>query len=190
VKELVSIGAGNAATALSQMLSRRIDIRVPVANLCEVSDFSEIFGSPETLVAATYMRLLNDVTGAIMLTFEKQTALDMADLLMGNQKGKTKNLNDMATSALKEAGTILSGAYLGAISEILGIKILISAPSIAIDMAGSISDAVLSEVCEDCDQALVITTEFFISDEKIRSYFFFIPSQDSLAKMMANLKLG
>ena len=96
-------------------------------------------------------------------------------------------LNEMATSALKETGTILSGSYLSALAKLIKVRALLSAPGLAQDMAGAIVDAILAEISTKADYAIVINTELAIVDEKVMAYFFFIPDVDSIEMIMQSI---
>ncbi|NQT90542.1 MAG: chemotaxis protein CheC [Candidatus Omnitrophica bacterium] len=183
LKEIVSIGAGNAATALSQLLHQKVNIAVPTVNLTTIDKAQDVFGEPETLVVAVYLQLLGDATGVILVSFRRDEALRLSDILLGREPGKTKMLHEIEESALKESATILIGAYLGALAKILKMRLLVSAPATAQDMAGAVVDNILIEISKEADYTLVIDTELKIIDEKVVTYFFFIPDKDSLGKI-------
>ncbi len=182
--EIVTIGAGNAATALSQMLGKKVTIDIPSVETCSIGDAARIFGGEEELVTSVYMEMLGDLSGVILFSFQKNEGNRFADLLLSHKKGKTKVLNEMAISSLKETSTILSGAYLNAIAKLLGLRIMITSPSLAQDMAGAIIDAILAEISKEANFAIVMNTELVIVDEKVLTYFFFIPDIDSLKKII------
>jgi len=187
VKEIVNIGAGNAATALSQMINKKIIITVPKVNFLALDKVPDIFGNPETLVSAIYLELLGDATGVVLFVSNKKDTNNLVDLLLGKKLGTTKILNDIGTSALKETGTILTGAYLNSIAKFLNMKLLMSSPSFVEDMAGAIIDNILIETSKQADYFFVIDTDLEIADEKIRTYFFFVPDVCSLKKMLNNM---
>lgn len=184
LKEIVSIGAGNAATALSQLLKQKVTIVVPKVNLASIDKAQDIFGPAETLVATVYLQLLGDASGVILLSFKKDDALRLADMLMGKEPGASKVLGEMGESALKESATILTGAYLAALSKLLKMRFLISSPAMAQDMAGAIVDNILIETSKEADYTLAIDTELEIINEKVTAYFFFIPDKQSLEKIL------
>lgn len=184
LKEIVTIGAGNAATALSQMIKKKVIIDVPKVNLISIEESADVFGGAETLVTTVYLQLLGDISGVILFSFKKDEANHLADMLQGFDIGKTRVLNTMAQSALKETTTILSGAYLNAMSKLLNMRLLVSSPGFAQDMAGAVVDAILAETSKEADYAIIMDTELSITSEKIMAYFFFIPDMESLDKIM------
>ncbi|MBU1922594.1 chemotaxis protein CheC [Patescibacteria group bacterium] len=190
LKEIVSIGAGNAATALSQMLKRKTNILVPKVTLAPIDKVALVFGGAELLVTAVYLQVLGDVSGVILFSFHKDDATRFADLLLGQSLGKTKVLNEIARSALKEASTILTGAYLSALAKLLNMRLLISSPALAQDMAGAIVNNILAETSKEGDYSIVIDSEFEIVDQKVMAYFFFIPDKESLDKILKAMNVG
>ena len=191
MKEIVSIGAGNAATALSQMLSKRVTIKVPNVNLVTLESAAEVFGSAETLVIAIYLQLLGDASGVILLSFNKDEAARIIGILLGKKPDQKSNiLSEMAQSALKETATILSGAYLGAMGKLLKMRFLVSSPALAQDMAGAILNNILIEVAKEADHAIIAASELNIVDEKIMSYFFFVPDIKSLKQILKKIGMG
>jgi len=184
LKEIVTIGAGNAATALSQMLKKKIDIIVPDVKITAIEKTSDIFGGAETLVSAVYLGLLGDVSGVILFLFSKEEAHKLTDILLDRQIGRTKILDKMDQSALKETATILSGAYLNALSKLLNMRLLVSSPAFVQDMAGAVVDNILIETSKEADHCLLINTELKVTEEKVGAYFFFIPDKKSLEKIL------
>ena len=187
LKEIMTIGAGNAATALSQMLRKRVSIEIPKVNLASIDKAPAIFGGEEALVTTVYLQLYGDASGVILFSFHKNEANKLADLLLDNPTGKTKILNDMGKSAIQETASILSGAYLSALSKLLNMKLLVSTPAIAHDMSGAIVDNILIETSKEADYTLIIDTELYIVEEKVMAYFFFIPDVESLRKILNTL---
>ncbi|MDD5773901.1 MAG: chemotaxis protein CheC [bacterium] len=189
LREIVSIGAGNAATALSQMLNKKINIEVPKVNFSTIEKAVELFGDAEALVIAIYLQLLGDATGVILFPFFKKDACKLVGLLLGRVK-QTNVLSDMEQSALKETMTIISGAYLSAMAKLLKMKFLVSSPALAEDMAGAIIDNILIETSKEADHVILVETEFTVVDEKILANFFFIPDMLSLGKILNAMGVG
>ncbi|MBP2665527.1 MAG: CheC, phosphatase, inhibitor of methylation, partial [Firmicutes bacterium] len=55
LREIGNIGAGNAATALSQIINRKIDMSVPRLNILPLSEVPDVVGGPDTMVAGVYL---------------------------------------------------------------------------------------------------------------------------------------
>ena len=116
--EIGNIGAGNATTALSQLINARIDMRVPKVDLLGFSELAEIVGGAETLVAGILLSLEGDVDGMMLFVLESSAAHLLVDQLMGCVSGENKgDFSEMEQSALMEIGNIIAGAYLSSISS-------------------------------------------------------------------------
>ncbi|MDO8667173.1 MAG: chemotaxis protein CheC, partial [Gemmatimonadales bacterium] len=129
LKEVENIGAGHAATALSQLTNRRIMISVPKIAVSRLEDVAEQLGEPNEVVAAILLHMLGDLTGRTLLVFPEKAAKRLCDLLLGRPLGETESFGALEQSSLKEAGNILCGAYMNALSSFMGMMLLPSVPS-------------------------------------------------------------
>jgi len=188
LKEVGNIGAGHGATALSQLLGKKINITVPHATILSLPDVSRLVGDPNTLVAGLTLSILGDATGKILLLFPRDSALHLADMLLKQPVGTSKILNEMGHSAIKEAGNILTGAYLSALNEFLGMLLLISVPTLVFDMAGALLSTI-SQGMEDVDKVICIETQFVDAQEVIGGYFILVPDAVSLRALFQAIKV-
>src|ERR1051326_7442471 len=113
LKEVANIGAGHAATALSQMIGETIMISVPTINVSRLEEIPPQVGAPDEPVAAVLMHMLGDLTGRTLLVFPRRTARKIASLLT-RKTAQADDFSEMEQSAIKEAGNILSSAYMNA----------------------------------------------------------------------------
>jgi chemotaxis protein CheC len=188
LKEVGNIGAGHGATALSQLLGKKINITVPHATILSISDVSQLVGDPNTLVAGLTLSILGDATGKILLLFPRDSALHLADMLLKQPVGSSKILNEMGHSAIKEAGNILTGAYLSALNEFLGMLLLISVPTLVFDMAGALLSTI-TQGMEDVSKVICIETKFVDAQEVIGGYFILVPDAVSLRAIFQAIKV-
>jgi chemotaxis protein CheC len=188
IKEVGNIGAGHGATALSQLLGKRILITVPKANIIPLSEVPKLVGDPNTLVAGLTLSILGDATGKILLLFPRDSALHLADMLLKQPIGSSKILTEMGHSAIKEAGNILTGAYLSALNEFLGMLLLISVPTLVFDMAGALL-ATVTQGLEDATKVISIETRFIDDNKEIGGYFILVPDAVSLRAIFQAIKV-
>ena len=107
LREVANIGAGHAATALSQMTDRRIMISVPQINIARLEDVSGLLGEPTDVVAAVLMHMLGDLTGRTLLLLPEASGRRLCDMLLRRPPGTTTVYDTLEQSCLKEAGNIL-----------------------------------------------------------------------------------
>ncbi|CQR71509.1 CheY-P phosphatase CheC [Sporomusa ovata DSM 2662] len=185
LREIGNVGAGNAATALSQIINNKIDMTVPEVAILPLGEVPEVVGGPDAMVAGVYLRVFGLAPGSILFLLPRDSAFYLVDMLMGRSQGETQLLNSMDESALMEIGNILAGAYLNALSHFTKLTLLPSIPALAVDMAGAILSVVLSQLGQMGDHALVIETEFTTDNDGVKGHFFLIPDPGSLSTILA-----
>lgn len=187
--EIGNIGAGNATTALSQLINTRIDMRVPQVKLLSFAELAEIIGGAETLVAGILLNLEGDINGSMLFVLESNDAKMMVQQLTGFGVPGETEFTELDQSALQEVGNIISGAYLSAISSMTNLTIAVSVPSLAFDMAGAILSVPAIEFGKMGDKALLIESQFKDLDVDISGYFILIPTMESYARILKSLGL-
>lgn len=180
LREIGNVGAGNAATALSQLINKKIDMTVPEVAILPLGEVPEVVGGPDSMVAGVFLRVYGLAPGSILFLLPRDSAFYLVDMLMGRQAGTTTALTSIDESALMEIGNILAGAYLNALSYFTKMNLLPSIPALAIDMAGAILSVILIQLGQMGDHALVIETEFTTEHEGVNGHFFLIPDPGSL----------
>lgn len=180
LREIGNVGAGNSASALSQIINKRIDMNVPKVALVPIESVPDLVGGPDTIVVGVFLRIYGKAPGNVLFLLPQKSAFYLVDTLMGREKGTTKSLDFMDESALMEIGNILSGAYLNAFFSFTHISMLPSIPALAMDMAGAILNIILVQLGQMGDQAMVIETEFLAEDDGISGHFFLVPDPGSL----------
>ena len=188
LKELGNIGAGNATTALSQMMQCKVDMSVPQVKLMEFKELGQLMGGEEIIMAGIYLAIEGDVAGSIMFLLEKQAARHLVNKLMGTSV-EGEEFSDMEYSALKEVGNIITAAYLNSLASLTNLKLQPSVPDLTVDMAGAILSVPAIEFGTLGDKMLLIQTQFF-DDMVLDGYFILVPNLDSYGKILSALGLG
>jgi chemotaxis protein CheC len=175
LRETANIGAAHAATALSQMTGATIMIKVPAIQIIRIDGLVSQFQPQEEPVAAVMMAMLGDLSGRTLLVFPHHTVERLTE-----------------RSAIKEAGNILSGAYLNALSEFLGMMLLPSPPSLAVDSSEAVLSSAYVQFSDDPDAILCIESEFILTqtEQTLRGLFVLMPDPASLQLMLRALRLG
>ena len=202
LREIGNIGAGNATTALSQMINSKIDMKVPKVELLEFKEVSEIVGGAENIVVGILFTLGGDIDGMMMFMMEQSPSRHLVNLLIRDiqeYEGKIdekaenetdyKDFTEIELSALNEIGNIIAGAYLSSLSSLTNLTITTSIPYMAIDMAGAILSVPAIEFGKIGDNALLIETEFGNFDRALNGYFLLIPTLESYTAILTSLGL-
>ncbi|MCR5788299.1 MAG: chemotaxis protein CheC [Lachnospiraceae bacterium] len=194
LKELGNIGAGNATTALSQLLNMRIDMKVPKAELLEFSEVGDAMGGAEQVMAGIELLIEGDIEGSIMFLLELRAAKKLVSIAMSalgmppmeEEDPDDPSFNEMQQSALLEFGNIIAGAYLNSLSSLTNLVISPTPPQICVDMLGSIMSAPAIEFAELGDKMLLIDTKFS-DDLELNGYFILVPTLEAYEKILTSL---
>lgn len=192
LREVANIGAGHAATALSQMTGSTIMISVPRINIARLEDIPPQIAEPEEPVAAVLMHMLGDLTGRTLLVFPRPTAMRLSELMLRRPQGTSKGLGELEQSAIKEAGNILSGAYMNALSDFMGMMLLPSPPSLAVDMSRAVLSTAYVQFGSDRDFVFCVESEFYMKDidEHLRGFFLLLPDMPSLQAILRAVRVA
>ena len=190
LREIGNVGAGNSATALSQIINHRIDMNVPQVSIVPITDVPDLVGGPDVMVAGVFLRVYGAAPSTILFLLPQESAFYLVDMILGKPHGDTKTLDFMDESALMEIGNILAGAYLNALFNLTKLSLLPSIPALALDMAGAILSVVLIQLGQMGDHALVIETEFQADEDGIKGHFFLVPDPGSLDTILTAVGVG
>lgn len=185
-KELGNIGAGNAATSLASMTSKKIDMEVPNVKILDFKDVSKILGGEENLIIGIYFELRDDIIGNIMFALDINSAINLTDILF-NRKREKEELDEMDMSALSEVGNILASSYVNSLSSLTNLKITISVPSISVDMAAAILSVPAIQFGYISDHVLMIENVFEEGERHVEGNLFFLPDPSSFEKILKAL---
>lgn len=189
LKEIGNIGAGNAMTALSQMLQCKVDMKVPQVKLLKFSEVGTLMGGEEQIMVGVLLGVEGDVTGSMMFLVEQESAKHLVNKVMMGMASPGAEFTEMEMSAMKEVGNIITGAYLNSLSMLTNLKIYPSPPSLTIDMAGAILSVPAIQFGTIGDEILLIQSQFY-DEVEIDGYFILIPDLESYAKILTSLGIS
>jgi len=186
LQEVGNIGAGNAATSLSQLLNEKVDMTVPAVNIVPFDDiFSKI--GVEEVVIGVIVRVLGDTPGNILFTLEKEVALKIISSLIGEEQ---EQISEIGSSALCEIGNIISSSYMNAIAKLTNLVLMPSVPAVTLDMMGAILSTTFIESGQFDEYVLDLETQFLQENQKISGHFYYIPMPGSLEKILNSLGIN
>lgn len=193
LKEIGNIGAAHAATALSDLLNKKIDMRVPKVEMVSFNDMMELAGGSETVVVGIFLRIEGDVEGSMFFVLPIEQA---NKFIRGLIRDESFDFNEppvpeLGLSAMQEMGNILSGSYLSALSDFTGLKIYPTVPGLSVDMFGAIISIGLIELSHVSDHVIVINTSIFddeqVDADSVRGHFFLLPDPESFEQIFKAL---
>jgi len=192
LRETANIGAGHAATALSQMTNSTIMITVPTITIAALEDVPSQIEDGEEPIAAVLMHMMGDLTGRTLLVFPRPTAIKLAQLMLRRPLDPKGAFGELEQSAIKEAGNILSGAYMNALSEFMGLLLLPSPPSLAVDMSAAVLTTAYLQFGAERDMVFAIETQFYFQgqNDRLRGFFLLLPDVASLQTLLRAVRVA
>ena len=187
LREIGNIGAGNAATALSSMLTSPINICVPTVRILDYEQVVTELGGPEQMIVGLLLCLDGDVKGMIMFLLHQNFADMTLQALLGQGLPESGEIDEMSYSAIQEVANIMAASYVNAISSMTGLTINITVPSMCVDMLGAILSVPSIYYADISDKIIFIADEFNGQDLRAPNHVLLIPDVDSLEKIMTNL---
>lgn len=187
LREIGNIGAGNAATSLSQMLMKKVDMEVPEVKLLDINEAIELMGGPENVVLGILIRMSIDLEGIVMFLLKRDFVCLVVNSLLGTNIDKFEDIGEMELSALSEIGNIMIASYINSIASLTNMTIDISVPALSIDMSGAILTVPAIEYANVSDKIVFIEEKFFTDKESVNSHILLVPSVESLNRLLQGL---
>ena len=181
LKEIGNIGAGNAMTALSQMLNCKVDMKVPQVKLLDFNEVGALMGGEEQVMIGVFLGVEGDITGSMMFLVEQNSAKHLLHKILGDMV-QPEGFSEIEFSAMQEIGNIITGAYLNSLSSLTNLTIIPTPPSLTLDMAG-IEFGTLG------DKILLIQSQFY-DEVEIDGYFILVPDIESYPKILSSLGIS
>ena len=180
LKEIGNIGAGNAMTALSQMLNCKVDMKVPQVKLLDFNEVGALIG--------VFLGVEGDITGSMMFLVEQNSAKHLLHKILGDMV-QPEGFSEIEFSAMQEIGNIITGAYLNSLSSLTNLTIIPTPPSLTLDMAGAILSVPAIEFGTLGDKILLIQSQFY-DEVEIDGYFILVPDIESYPKILSSLGIS
>lgn len=192
LREIGNIGAGHAATALSKLLNKKIDMKVPDVRIVSFDEMMNVMGGIENVVAGVFLRIEGDAPGSMFFVLPvEQASRFIREMINDDQFSfNTPPYSELGLSAYQELGNILAGSYLSSLSDFTNLSLYPSVPAISIDMAGAIISYGLLELSQVSDYAIVIDTALIDDDndkEVVKGHFFLMPDPPSFSTIFKSL---
>lgn len=191
LREVASIGAGHAATALSQMTSTTIMISVPRITVARMADVPSRVGVDDEPIAVVHMHMLGDLSGRTLFVLPRATAERLAALMIRRPSPNAGQQRELEASAIRESGNILCGAYMNALSEFLGLMLLPSPPTLTMESSARMLASGQSEFGDAHDVVVAVETQFFLDrDEILRGFLLLLPDVRSLDQILRAVRVA
>lgn len=190
LRELFNVGAGNAATSLSQMLGKeRVHVDVPVIQYVETSRLGEVLGG-EQVYCAVGFTISGGFDAFLLVLFEEGSARRLAAALLGKPvppDDERTPLDAAARSALDETGNIVASSFVSGLGRMTNRRILPSTPFSGINAKTGAVDQVLGKMGMAASQSIICRTDFTTRGTRIQGHLLLVPDKQSLQGILAAL---
>ncbi len=187
LREIGSIGTGTAATALSEMLQRKISITLPEVRIMEYNEAIDWIGGPEVITAGVLVRISGEMNG-IMLSVQPLEFVNLVlQSMLDEEIHNYGELNDLERSALVEIGNIMISTFINALSELAGITMELTTPGLAVDMQGAILTVPMAEFGGQTDYLMTVGGNFVCDDKQVPCRLLMSPDVRSLNYLLRKL---
>lgn len=166
--ELVNIGVGRAAASLSELVGKRIELRVPRLVICDSETLASYLEADGEQLHTVLCQLFHGaVSGRACLAFPMSSSLKLGQIL-GDLDSLPDELDLDLTGILTEVANIVLNGVLGSISNMLESSLSYSVPELSIGRR--ITD-MLDTTCAESERppATIIyaDTRFEVAESKI-----------------------
>jgi chemotaxis protein CheC len=187
LREIGNIGSGNAATALSETIGKPVNIDLPKVQILDINEAVEKLGGPEKIVAGILVKLEGGIEGAMLSIQSLDVINTMLECLMGSTANSFEEMDEMQISAVTEIGNILMASYVNAIAEMIGLKVMISVPGVAINMMGGMITVPMATYCYEAEKIMMIEGQFSFDEQMHENNLLLIPDVNSLKTILSRL---
>ncbi|MCI8738750.1 MAG: chemotaxis protein CheC [Oscillibacter sp.] len=187
LKEIGSIGTGNAATSLSALIGKPVRIQMPEVRIMEYNEAIEWIGGPEEITAGVLVGLGGQISG-IMLSVQQLEFVNLVlESMLGKGVGEYMELREMEYSALTEVGNIMISTFINALSGLAGIDVELTVPAFTVDMQGAIMAVPMAEYGGQSDYIMTIGGDFVCNGKQIPCRLLLSPDIRSLNFLLRKL---
>ncbi|MFV0314191.1 MAG: chemotaxis protein CheC [Anaerotignum sp.] len=187
LRELGSIGTGNAVTALSNIIATPISMSLPEVKIMEYTPAVEFLGGPEKIVAAVLVQMTGEFSGIILYMLD----LDFVNMVLERLSlGTIKDfseVDELRASAVAEVSNIIISSYAGALGKLADISVNLSVPAMSINMLGGIMSVPMVQYGYVTDKIMLVDGKCTYSGGEMASHLIMMPDIESLNFLMEKL---
>ncbi len=187
LREIGSIGTGNAATALSQMMNKKIGMTMPEVQILGFNEAIAKFGGPEMIVSGVLVTTSGELNGIMLYLQQLDFINAMLEEVLVEKIESFEQLGELEVSALVEIGNIMISSYISAISKLTGIHVKLSVPAMSVNMLGGIMSVPMVELGHQTDKIMTISGKFLVDDKEVYSNLLLMPDVGSLNYLLKKL---
>lgn len=186
--ELINIGYGRAASALSELTGYRVVLEVPQVAVHEIEKVVPILGTViNGQVAAVNQVFSGPISGNALLLLEEEAAVVLSGLF-DHERAPTRGFDASAREVITEIGNILLNACLGVFGNLLHVQVAFAVPRLHVETVEHLLNTITIGATEKLTFALMIQTRFSLRTSDVSGYLIIILGVTSLDRLMRELE--
>jgi len=188
LKESANVGAGNASSALSKLVKKKVNIIVSDLNFISLDNLQEAVGGPKQLVVGIYTPITGGMTGTVIIIFPIECALALSSVLQGKPKSASTTLSEDDKGALGNMGNILSESYLNSLDQLLDMGMKREQSKIVSTFGECVIDLIMLTIDQDTKSGLLIKTNFDIEESDIKGQFVLLLTTKKIEDVLVKIR--
>ena len=190
LQEVANIGASHAATSLSKMVNKPIQVGIPRIDVVPIEKSIEAVPQTDPVIGV-FLQMSQETPLYVMVLLSKQSAFYLANLLLNQPEETRDNFSEMEESALMEVSNVMMSSFFDSITQLINVPMIPGPPVIAFDMPSAILDYALIKVGSVANQVLLFETA--VSEEGINTFdvnMFLIPEPQTIDLILEKLGMA
>ncbi len=187
MREIGSIGTGNAATALSGLLGIEVEMTIPEVKILGYNEAVDSLGDPEDMVSGVLVQMSGDVSGVMLFITNLEFINEVLKHVLHSNISCYEEIGELEISAVTEVGNIIISSYILSLSKLADLSISLSVPGFAINMLGGIMTVPMAEFGYESDKLMMISGKCIIGGKHVESNLLMLPDIHSLNYLMDRL---
>lgn len=185
--ELINIGFGRAASALSKLTGHRVQLEVPQVVMCPIDEMADRLRPMLADEIATVHQIFSGpVSGDALLVLDQNSAAILKELLT-DEPALPLEIDRSAREVVTEIGNIVLNACLGTFGNLLKVQVSFSVPHLTLDTLESVVGSVAVDR-QGLRYALIIHSSFRLRNSSLTGYLVIVLGVASIERLMQALE--
>lgn len=185
--KLGRLSARNAASSLSQLLNRKVNVKFSDLRFLPIEDIQYMLGDPGIVVAGVYHELQKDLEGSLVTLMDLDLAKEQLSYMLKTEVDNDVLLTRKGESTLGELSNILCGSYISTICNLLDMVVIPLTPHVRIEMVGAITQDIILKLKLGTIYSLTTKTDLLIGNNVVNLHILLLLEHDSFETLMKKI---
>jgi chemotaxis protein CheC len=187
--QVLSTATNHASAAMCRWVDSVITLTLDDVTEVPLEDALSRLNVGDEMVIAVVLTLHGNEGGTLLLMFDELNGRQLAATVARRPASTEPKWTEIEISALNETGNILGCAYMNALTKLIDVELVPSAPYFVRDFAASVIEQALMAQAISMDNVLICNTTFHRGDQDLNWNVIFVPSDRLRIKLEAAVEL-